>query len=151
MSSPAVGSENEELHEVIYTSLETEPFDTPSLERLLDRSRERNRPAGITGMLLYHEGEFLQVLEGPEQAVQDTFNRIAADPRHTNIQVIIRRPVVARSFDHWSMGFVRLDLPALASQPGFSDLLENQDPIATTLSRPTLAHRIIDGYRRLHR
>lgn len=73
---------------------------------ILDVSRRNNARAGVTGALIYNRGSFGQVLEGPEAAVEDTFGRIEADPRHAEIQVLDLKTIDARAFGDWSMGFV---------------------------------------------
>ncbi len=62
---------------------------------------------GITGLLLYHDGNFLQILEGEAEKVQATFARIAANPRHRNLQRLPPVSVHTRLFPDWSMGFAR--------------------------------------------
>jgi hypothetical protein len=63
-------------------------------------------PAGITGMLLYVEGGFMQVLEGEDEAVAAVYARICNDKRHWNTQVLLDRHA-PRAFRDWSMGFER--------------------------------------------
>ena len=76
---------------------------------ILAVSRRNNAAEGITGMLLYHDQSFLQVLEGEEPALSRRFERIARDPRHRNLIVLARGGVQARAFGAWRMGFARLD------------------------------------------
>jgi len=66
-------------------------------------SDQNNRRAGLTGALVHDRGAFLQVLEGPVQAIEATFDRLASDLRHRSIQVIEYRRVEARMFPEWGM------------------------------------------------
>ncbi|MBK1690279.1 BLUF domain-containing protein [Rubrivivax gelatinosus] len=108
------------LTHCIYASAASEPFDAAALRELLDASRVLNERAGITGMLLYADGSFFQVIEGPAEAVSELFARIVADRRHDHVTRIIEEPIPRRSFGNWSMGFPSegLELSQLA---GFND------------------------------
>ncbi len=76
---------------------------------ILAVSRRNNAAAGITGMLLYHDQSFLQVLEGEEPGLSLCFDRIARDRRHRNLIVLSRDAVAARAFGAWQMGFARME------------------------------------------
>ena len=82
--------------------------DTPDsvLDDILAASRRNNAGAGVTGMLLYVEGGFMQVLEGGEEAVGAIYDRICRDKRHWNTLVLLDRSA-PRAFSEWSMGFER--------------------------------------------
>ena len=90
---------------------------------MLKESNQRNKEAGITGMSLYKDGQFMQVLEGPGEAVTETFSRISKDPRHHGIKVIVQGAVQERRFPGWSMAFRDLSLPDHQEVPGFSEFL----------------------------
>ena len=76
------------------------------VEGILAASRRNNARAGVTGALIFNRSTFGQVLEGPETAVEATYARIEADPRHHDVEVLDLRPVEGRAFADWSMGFV---------------------------------------------
>ena len=79
--------------------------DETSLGPILSASVRRNAASGITGMLLYANGRFLQVLEGEHQAVDETFARICRDIRHEDTVLLSQEPIDTRQFGSWSMGF----------------------------------------------
>ncbi len=60
----------------------------------------------VSGMLVYHGGSFLQVLEGAEENVATVFESIERDPRHDRTKVLLRQTIERREFGEWSMGFV---------------------------------------------
>lgn len=93
----------------IYASTAESTFKESDIPLLLERARTRNAEHGITGMLLYVERSFFQVLEGDAPAVDDIYRRIGRDPRHMRIALIIREPIAARDFSDWTMGFQSLD------------------------------------------
>ena len=112
------------LHSVVYISLAVRPFSPAELITLLTRSRARNERAGITGMLLYKSGCFLQAFEGEETDVRALHRRLTKDPRHRNIVMLMSGPITEREFSDWTMGFRHLDDGDVQSQPGFSELLK---------------------------
>lgn len=78
----------------------------------------KNNPAnGITGMLLYYDGSFMQVLEGEEADVDRTYARIAKDSRHTYLVLMARESISARHFAYWSMGYRQLAPEDVAKFP----------------------------------
>lgn len=86
------------------------PFS--ALADICFRSAVRNQELGITGFLVEHEGTFLQVLEGEPETVERLFERIAADPRHGNVTVLMREiSDDQRSFGFWAMNFGPLNDP----------------------------------------
>jgi len=112
------------LIHLIYASTATSPVEARDLAGMLVHARAKNARLGVTGMLLFSDGCFFQVLEGDEDVVLPLFETISADPRHASIVTIIREPIAERSFSDWSMAFPRLDddelhaLPGLASDSG---------------------------------
>jgi len=94
--------------QISYISSATAPMSTEDLLVLLRQCRENNAGRGVTGMLLYANGTFLQVLEGPDQVIDDLVEIIKKDSRHTNIKMLYRKPIERRQYSDWSMGFKRL-------------------------------------------
>ncbi len=73
-------------------------------------------------MLLYKEGNFMQVLEGEESAVRDTHQKISADPRHRGLITLLQGTTPERQFSEWSMGFRNLGADT-NSPEGYSEFL----------------------------
>lgn len=103
------------MHHIIYMSRAAGPMTTAALVELLRQAQTANSRAGVTGLLVYHEGRFMQVLEGEEAAVVATYERIVRDPRHRNLFKLADKPIVERSFLAWSMAFQEVG-PAQFSQ-----------------------------------
>lgn len=81
------------------------------LKAILRRSREHNFRAAITGFLVFDGVHFAQLLEGPSAAVERLMERIATDPRHAQIQVILRTEITQRCFEGFCMGCANLAAP----------------------------------------
>ena len=98
-----------QLVHCIYASTAASVFKESDIPDLLWHARNANAERGVTGMLLYIEGGFFQVIEGGASVVDDVYGRILRDPRHSRITSIIREPIAARDFSEWTMGFSTLD------------------------------------------
>lgn len=121
------------MFQLIYLSSATKPFSKEELVALLNHSRANNTRNGITGMLLYKDGNIIQVLEGERAIVEQRFEKIRQDPRHKGVIVMESGEVPAREFGEWSMGFRDLNDPALKDMPGYNTLL-NKSLMVTDLS-----------------
>lgn len=73
------------------------------IAKILTVSRRNNARDAITGLLYADGRRFLQVLEGPEDAVERTYSRIGGDPRHRAVVTLSRRIIDAREFGDWAM------------------------------------------------
>lgn len=85
------------------------------VETILAKARQANAACGVTGALLFTEGRFVQALEGERDQVQATFDRIALDPRHDEIDVLSSQFADHPRFKSWSMAFVG-DTPSLCER-----------------------------------
>ncbi len=112
--------------QMIYTSEAKAKFSPVELQDLLLTARRNNDRDSITGMLLYEDGTFLQVLEGENEVVEATYQRIAADKRHHKIMLIARLEVDHRSFHDWEMGFFDASGGKLLQLPGYSNFLSKR-------------------------
>ncbi|MBK9136603.1 MAG: BLUF domain-containing protein [Betaproteobacteria bacterium] len=104
------------LVRLMYASRAAAGFDAEELAAILRASRAANPQHGITGVLCYseavdsHQGQgiFLQVLEGGRGAVNRLYNRIVADPRHHDAELMLYEEISERRFAGWAMGQVAL-------------------------------------------
>lgn len=110
------------MHHIIYTSTGVQPLlSDADLGNLLRQAREYNTQHHITGVLLYSNGNFLQVLEGEQQALADLYARISADKRHQSILKLADKEIQARSFPAWSMAFQPVSPAEFAQVVGYLD------------------------------
>ncbi|WP_101522978.1 BLUF domain-containing protein [Nocardioides houyundeii] len=128
-----------------YISTATSPYDETELTELLSATRENNHAADLTGVLLYAGGHFIQTLEGPEDAVEETYGRIQRDRRHRNLDVALRDEITERIFPDWSMGFKSISPEQAAELPGFNDYLAGRTispESRVELGRAGIFHRV---------
>lgn len=90
---------------LIYSSVATRQLDAADLTQLLEQSRNANARTDVTGMLLFRNGYFLQLLEGPDVEVRTKLRTIKQDERHTKVTVLIEDLIEHRQFPDWTMGF----------------------------------------------
>ena len=97
------------LYRVVYCSRNSIPGTPESVAadvaHILETSRANNARDGVTGGLLFSKNCFAQVLEGPMDAVENAFERIQCDERHSEVTVLQSGPIAARDFPDWSMAF----------------------------------------------
>ena len=140
-------AESELLLQLIYISAATVPFSQHDLKLLLKKARTNNKKFNVSGMLIYHEGSFFQVLEGPEEAVLSIYDIISDDPRHDEVQLLLRQMVEERSFADWSMGFVNTEDEPLSHLPGFSDFFKRGFSIPEMRKEKSLLGRVMREFR----
>ena len=118
------------LCHLVYISRASTLFSASDLLTLLKKARARNAQHSITGMLLYKDQSFVQVLEGNANSIEDTFNLICGDDRHSRIRVLIKGPINERDFSDWQMGFQNLDDLDPEEIPGYANFFEDESILA---------------------
>ena len=120
---------------LVYVSSAVSPFSKSELADLLARSRANNESLGISGMLLYKDGNFMQVLEGEEKQVLALNAKISKDPRHHGMMVLLREHRTERTFSECSMAFRDLNSDEVKRLPGFNEFMNNLTAPAFPMSR----------------
>ncbi len=96
------------LIRLLYVSRAVNPADTRSIEAILAQSRSHNMSSGITGILCYGGGVYLQAIEGGRSAVNQLYNTIVKDDRHQDVVMLHYEEIQERRFGGWTMGQVNL-------------------------------------------
>ncbi|WWE61252.1 BLUF domain-containing protein [Parasalinivibrio latis] len=78
------------------------------LDELLEEIRTNNERLNVSGMLLYKDGCFIQVIEGPPETLEALFDRISNDDRHHDVMELLHTSIPSREFGAWTMGYQRL-------------------------------------------
>jgi hypothetical protein len=95
------------MQRLIYISSAAAELDASDLNAILASARTNNRHNNVTGVLLFHDGAFIQVLEGRAEDLDTTFARILRSSRHDGLIVLSRTDVSDRLFTGWHMAFSR--------------------------------------------
>jgi hypothetical protein len=136
------------VRRIIYASLSSRAMSLEQLEDLLVWARLLNRADEITGLLLYfppdvaREASFLQFLEGPDDAVEATYERILRDDRHHDIRLVARTDGQERLFPDWTMGLEYVTREDLAhAVPGLDG--DGMVVMAELVDDPEAAERLL--------
>ena len=95
--------------ELVYHSLANRDLTPEDISDILKQAHDFNSKNNITGCLLYHNNEFLQILEGESEVVQTLFASIEKDKRHSSVNVLVKDEKNERMFPGWSMAFNGFD------------------------------------------
>jgi hypothetical protein len=114
------------MHRIIYLSASTKELSIEEINALLLQSRKFNAENNITGVLLYIDGDFLQVIEGSEEVTKRLFEKIKEDKRHKGIITVYNDRFLEKQFPDWSMGFGLIDYKKLEKTPGFENFVKKE-------------------------
>lgn len=133
---------------LVYVSSAVSPFSQDELTDLLQKSRKNNNALGITGLLLYKDGNFMQLLEGDEDVVRALTAKIAQDPRHRGFIQLYSISIMERTFPDWGMGFYDLRSPEAAHIPGYRDFLRTPLTGAEFSSNPSRCQKLLLSFKK---
>ena len=135
------------LCHLVYVSTATRPMRDPDLAELLSQARERNQRNSVTGMLLYKDGRFIQLLEGHEDDVRKIFDSIRQDERHRDVELLWFRYVQFRDFPDWTMGFRNADELDPTTLRGYTPYLERDLRYENFLENSTEVHQLLLAFK----
>ncbi len=125
------------LFQLAYVSLSRVPLNETTLSDILESSQRNNARDEITGILMYHDEIFFQVLEGDRSAVEKCYyERISHDPRHTSLSLMWADAFESRTFMDWAMGYVGADEIGRHTKNSFQSLsyLTSDEPVAANIN-----------------
>lgn len=114
------------VYYLVYLSTATELFSDETLQSILESSRKNNTKKGITGLLLYHDGAILQVLEGEKAEVNQLYKLLELDYRHQGVIKIMEGNASTPYFKDWSMGFRRVSSKEWSEIEGYLPVSQSQ-------------------------
>lgn len=132
------------MHLLVYVSSAWTFPTRADIKSLLVKSRDANSRFGITGMLLYYEGTYMQVIEGPQDPLQQLWRNIQKDPAHHRVTKVFEDEISERVFPEWSMGFKYLDDEK--TLPGYTPFLSQPDVVREYLDSPYEAKRLLASF-----
>ncbi len=136
------------MFSLVYISSAVRPFSSVELADLLATSHQNNSQLGITGMLLYKDGNVMQVLEGEEAVVHKLYGKIARDPRHRGLLTLTQGPVEERQFPEWSMGFQDLRAGDVQATAGYSEFMNTPLTDHEFSSDPTRCQKLLTTFKK---
>lgn len=145
MGASAVTNNAHALHQIIYLSRLTQDED-PAIKDILAKALLNNPRNDVTGMMLYADGDILQVLEGPKEAITALFKKIQRDARHTDVYIVLDEPLQARHFPEWSMGYKKLGLLDKADFLNYRQVFRGTPDAIAQRSRAGVASDVIRAF-----
>ena len=115
------------MHQIAYISSATANIGKSDIEDILTTAKRENARRGVTGILLATNEAFFQVLEGQQGDVEETFQNISRDKRHTGVIILLSNKIQERDFPDWSMGYHATDPNEGPGQLLFSLTKDNLD------------------------
>ncbi len=91
---------------ILYFSTADADMKRDDVNDIVAQAQVRNAEKGVTGVLVYNDRNFCQVLEGDEKTVRDLVATIGADPRHHGFKILDEKPIETRHFAEWSLRLV---------------------------------------------
>jgi hypothetical protein len=111
--------------QIVYTSKVRGDVNDAQIIDIHSVALRNNAQNDITGMLLYTKGTFLQVIEGEAKSINRLIEKIKADTRHYDVEVVVRNSIKHREFKNWSMGYRRLEDTDAKALLSFAPFFEN--------------------------
>ncbi len=94
------------IYQIVYVSEYSGRSPEEDLQSILTASRHHNPQLEVTGLLLFVRNSFIQVLEGEETTIRELYAKIAKDPRHTRLDILLEHQIPQRLFPDWSMAWM---------------------------------------------
>ena len=113
-----------DLDALVYVSSAVRLLNHEEIDYLLRRARERNKEYGVTGILLYIGGNFMQYIEGPRDNLDIIYKIIQEDELHSGIILVSREAIENRQFGDWAMAYQTRDVEGYVGSPGERKLIE---------------------------
>jgi hypothetical protein len=107
-------------YQLVYSSQATQPMAVADLEKILVDARTGNELRDVTGVLIYVDGVFLQILEGAKDTVLDLLKSIALDTRHNSLKVFSQLEVEEAAFHSWRMAYLNATPEQLSAWAGLA-------------------------------
>ena len=116
------------MYRLVYVSTARAGLSDEDIAHILNVSQSNNYERYLTGFLAHNGQSFMQALEGEQGEVQEIYNRILNDHRHTCVTQILGEEITERAFPNWAMNYYRVDGP-----PGIGMVVRRDDPVDNLL------------------
>ena len=115
-------------HAISYVSTASQNLQKQDIDEILRNAEDYNNKEGITGLLLYSEGNFFQIIEGNKNKVRILYDNIQKDDRHKDIIRLFEKPIENESFDGYKSDFIsenaRYDMSRLKDYQHYIEILD---------------------------
>lgn len=142
-----------DLYNLAYISKNTIKGDPDHIKaeitKILASAHKNNPEMGVTGALLYSGGYFCQVIEGPEEVLEELYETIQMDDRHGDVTVLHFEPIEARGFSEWAMALagiednMRFDIEGVRSSKDDLKMKETGRDLVNVLEQMVKQHQSV--------
>ena len=133
-------------YQMIYSSQATAAMSIADLEAILVDARTGNERRKVTGVLVYVDGVFLQILEGDEQVLRSLMRSITSDSRHTGVKVFYEAEVDSPTFTSWRMAYLSATPQQMAVWAGLEGTATSIDSVLADIHRePHRGSRVVEN------
>ncbi len=133
-------------YQIIYSSQARTPLSMKDLEEILVDARAGNEKRKVTGVLVYVDGVFMQILEGEEAVLRGLMQSIAADARHTDVTVFHQGEVANRTFPDWRMAYLSATPQQMAVWAGLEGTAPSIESVLEVIHRnPRHVPQVVEG------
>jgi hypothetical protein len=129
------------MYELIYCSVAKQALTDEDIADILEKSRDYNSKNDVTGCLLFHNNEFIQILEGDKKTLKDLFQKIEQDPRHNYVMLVAENEIEKRIFSNWSMAYHKIENDDAVNVDKLL-FVNNFITLSELISKPTHASRV---------
>ncbi len=135
------------LHQLVLVSCAAAPLDARALCALGQDLSRRNSAAGISGMLMHHDGSFVQLLEGDAAVLNETLTRLQRDEQHRGVQTVLSSAIDERGFDEWYQDVVESSSLPQDIRSTMEQIVGPSVGLEDDLLMAGRAHRVLHGCR----
>ena len=137
------------LSQLCYVSTAVRLMSRDSLTEILQTARRNNAQRNITGLLLYKDMSFLQIVEGKAADVHELYEAIRSDPRHHRVSLMFETEIEQREFGEWAMGFYQPEAEEFEYLPNYSDFMQSGLIHRSLFEDQSRARGILNHFRKL--
>jgi hypothetical protein len=132
---------------LVYASSASRQVDEQDLMQLITAARKHNEANQITGLLLYKDGNFMQAIEGPDDAVEKLFDHVRRDGRHHGVLQLLKEHIEERRFPKWSMALQHVDKLSPEHRALIDPFLKDSLTAESYKTNPTAAIKLLLTFR----
>lgn len=93
------------VYSIIYKSKAQTDFNVFDIHKMLQKAKYFNKVKKITGLIIYHKSQFIQLIEGDKDAIESLYSSIQADKRHYDVETLLSKSSNQSLWNEWSMAF----------------------------------------------
>ena len=134
---------------MVYISSASYMINDQEIISIVNASRLNNTQLGITGILLYNAGSFMQLIEGEEENIENLYNKISHDPRHNSIKLLLRETITHRNFSEWQMGYRNLEKIKTIAPEVVSPFMEEELNFSIYKNNPYRALHFLEMFKKI--